>query len=259
MLRFNTSFLFAATVIIALCCLPMALNQASGFVWTAFLLPMSLGLLAAMQVEEQSEFEFNFRMLPNSVVEISTSGGPHHQWLMRGRIATAGLCLSVVVGLPMLHLVDPEPPATRLPIVALFALIAAVLLGSSMRRRVLTEERQIVTEYLLFGWRCWRRRPWQVRDGDYLTVLAGAETPGKSTLEFRGFHVLLACRGRQRETLAFCVTMSEQVIPGMEFAGQLIAQLVAIPYEGYQFKKFPSPRLDSANVSTGARPVLRAP
>jgi hypothetical protein len=75
----------------------------------------------------------------------------------------AGSCLSFVAGPPMLHQVAPEPLAVWVPIVACFALMSVMLLGCSMRRIVRVEERQLVTEYRLFGWRCWPQRPWATR------------------------------------------------------------------------------------------------
>ena len=256
-MRFNTLFLLQACVVTAAVCLPMALNRESGFVWTAFLLPMCFGLLIARQVELRGELEFKFRKLPGSVVEISTVGGKQKHWLMRARIIAAGVLLSVVFGIPMLHQVDPEPPAMWAPIVALFALIAIVLLGLSMRRLVLVETRQLVTSYLLFGWRCWGFRPWQVRDGDYLMVLAMGDPEMQSKLEFHFTHSLVVCRSQQRHTVAFCTSAREEVIPGMEFAAQLVAQLMEIPYEGYEFKRISlqtgrSARTPLARKSRGA-------
>jgi hypothetical protein len=239
--RFNTQFLLMAAVVTAAACWPMALSRESGFVWTAFLLPAGLGFLAATQVEQQSELQFHFQKRPGSVVEISATG-PSTGWLMRFRMILAGMCLSVVVGPPMLHQVDPEPLPMWVPIVACFALMAAMLLGCSMRRIVRVEERQLVTEYRLFGWRYWPQRPWQVRDGDYLmTVSLGDAAPG-SRSEFRFGHVLTICRGRQRAAViaCYCSSSRDGAVPGMEMTGHLVAQLVNVPYEGYDLQTLPA-------------------
>ena len=168
-LRFNASFLLKATAVTALCCFPMALNDKSGFVLTAFLLPISLAWLVATEVRTHGQFEVRFTDLPNSVVEIDTIGGPYHQRLTRIRILAAGIFLIPATTFPMLHIVDPEPPERWLPLVALFAVGAVMMIGYSGRRTVLIEERQVVTDYLLFGCR-WGRRRWQVREGDYLEI-----------------------------------------------------------------------------------------
>ena len=73
MLRFNTAFLLKATFITALCCLPMTYNRESGFVWTAFLLPVSLAWLVATQVGKHGQYEFKFKELSDSVVKIYTT------------------------------------------------------------------------------------------------------------------------------------------------------------------------------------------
>lgn len=205
MLPFNTSFLLKATAITALCCLPMALNKESGFVWTAFFLPISLAGLAATQVGKHGEFEFTFKELPNSVVEIYTTGGRQNQWHTRVRIILAGACLSVVIGPPMLNIVDPEPPEMWLPIVALYAVGAVMLVGCSARRRVLTEERQFVTDYLLFGRLCWWRRRWHVREGDYMAVFQSGKAQDDGDPEFPFWHALFVCRSRRRRKLTAIV------------------------------------------------------
>jgi hypothetical protein len=255
MIRFNTAFLLKATVIIALSCLPMALNEESGFVFTAFLLPISLASLAAAQVGMRGPFEFNFKKLPNSVVEIYATGGRYRQWLMRSRIFSAGFFLSGVVGFPMLHQVDPEPPAMWLPLVALCAVIAAVLLGCSARRTVLSDERQIVTEFLLFGRLCLWRRRWQVREGDFVAVLATGQARDDRNAEFHFCHTLFVCRSRRRQMIAFRLSASERVVPGLEIAAHVVAKLVGMPYEGYQVNKNPWSWPVSSQVSAIGPPV----
>jgi hypothetical protein len=239
MLRFNTSFLLKAAVVVALCCLPMALDDQSGFVFTAFLLPASLATLAATQVEEQGEFEFRFQRFPNSAVEISTVGGRTHQVLTRLRVIGAGACLSLASGFPALHQVDPEPPEMWAPIVALCAAFAIFAVGFSARRRVLVDERAFLTEYLLFGWPCWRRKRWQVRDGDYLAVIATGYPLDERNAVMHFGHTLFVCRGKRRQLVACRTSGSERLVPGLEVAAQLAAALVELPYRGYEVKRIP--------------------
>src|SRR5262245_23454340 len=111
MLRFNTSFLLKAAAVTAFCCLPMALNRESGFVWTAFLLPISIATLASTLVPQPGPCEIKFKERPNSVVEISRTGGRAGHWIARSRIITAGAFLSFSFGPPFLNQVDPEPMA----------------------------------------------------------------------------------------------------------------------------------------------------
>lgn len=237
MLQFNTAFLLKATAITALCCLPMAYNEQSGFVWTAFLLPISLAGLAATQVGRSGSFEFRFEELSQSVVEVHTTNGRYDQWFTRGRIIVAGGCLSVSVGPPMLHLVDPGPIGLWLPLVLLFAVGAVMLVGYSERRRVLTEERQFVTDYWLFGRLCWLRRRWRVREGDYVAVfLSGVGDERVVIPEFRFFHMLFVCRAQRRYMFAHMFT-TDKVVPDMEIAARRVAKLVNVPYAGYQKEK----------------------
>lgn len=236
MFRFNTTFLLKATALTALGCLPMALNKESGFVWTAFFLPISLAWLASTQIRTQGQFEFKFKELSNPVVEIYGAGGRQIQWLTKSRIIAAGFCLSVAIGFPMLHLVDPEPIEFWLPLVALFAVGAIMLVGYSARRSVLTEERQFVTDYLLFGRLRWWRRRWQVREADYLATFSGGqpmrEAMCEQPAEFLFWHSLFVCRSRRRQMIAFMYT-SEPVVPDMNVAALRVAKLVDLPYEGY--------------------------
>jgi hypothetical protein len=233
MLRFSTAFLLKATVITALVCLTMAFDKDSGFVWTAFLLPISLASLAATQVEKHGQFEFKFKELPNSVVEILAAGGRHDQWLTRGRIILAGACLSISIGFPMLHTVDPEPPEYWIPILVLVVGVWIMFISHSVRRRVLTEERQFVTDYLLFGRLCWWRRRWQVREGDFLAAFLSDQTQNLGTPAFQFWHALFVCRSRRRHLIARMYT-SDRVVPDLEIAAHRIAQLVDLPYEGYR-------------------------
>ncbi len=235
MLQFNTAFLFKATAICAAGCLPISLNRESGFVWTAFLLPVSLAWLVATQVGKHGQFEFTFKQtLDSSVVEFDTINGRYDQWFTRGRIITSGGCLSVAIGFPILHIVDPGPIALWLPIVVLFALGAVLLISYTERRKVLTVKRQFVTDYLLFGRLCWLRRRWQVRDGDYLAVYLSAPNPVKIAIpEFQFCHILFVCRSQRRFMIASMFT-SDPVVPDMEIAARRIAKLVDLPYEGYR-------------------------
>jgi len=236
MWRFNTSFLLKATAVTAVGCLPMAFNRESGFVMTVFLLPVSLAFLAALQIEKRGQFVFTLKKLPNSDVEICNSGGVQGQRLTQGRILGAGFCLSLVLGFPMQHIVDPEPPMMWVPLVALFAVLGVVAAGGSGRRKLLTAERQFVTEYLLFGRLCvWRRR-WQVREGDFLAVFLRSLADNEGTPEFALWHALYVCRSRRRYLIA-SIQSNAQVVPGLESAAQQVAELVCLPYEGYRKSK----------------------
>lgn len=233
MMRFNTLFLLKATAVTAACCVPMAINKESGFVWTAFLLPISLAWLAANEVAKRGPHRLSFKELPDSVVEIYATGGRPDQWFTRGRIIAAGGCLSVVVGFPMLNVVDQEPIGFWLPFDVLFAVGAVVLVGYSARRRVLTEERQFVTDYLLFGRFCYWRRRWQVRNGDYLAAFANDQAEDGGIPEIQFWHGLFVCRERRRHLIAGMYT-SDRDIPDMEAAAHRVAKLVNLPYEGYR-------------------------
>lgn len=234
MVRFNMTFALLATAVTALACVPMALDRESGFVWTAFLLPFALASSAAAQARVRGEFEFIFRRLPNSDVEFFTTGGRYHQWLVRCRLLVAGFCLSIVFGFPSLHQVDPEPLAMWVPVAAIFALGSMATVGSTLRRRVLVQEREFVSEYLLFGRFCWRCSRWKVLDGDVLEANAARPTENVRGVPFRSFHAIVVVRGRRRGSAAFCVTDRDGPFPAIEFAGHLLAQTVGIPYRGYQ-------------------------
>jgi hypothetical protein len=209
----------------------MAFNRESGFVASAFLLPVSLAFLAAYHVERRGQFVFKLKQSSNSVVEIHSTGGPQGQRRAQGRILAAGICLAIVVGFPMLHQVDPEPPEKWLPLVAVFAVLGVANASGSTRRTVLTLERQFVTDYLLFGrLRVWRRR-WQVREGDSLVVFVRSMKDNEGTPEFAYWHALFVCRSRRRSLIA-SIMSNAQVVPGLENAAQRIAELVGLPYEG---------------------------
>jgi hypothetical protein len=175
--------------------------------------------------------------LPGGVVDISKAGGRTRQWLRRGRIVVAGTCLSLAFGFPTLHQVDPEPPEMWAPIVVLCALGAVFLVSFSARRRVLVDERAFLTEYLLFGWPCWRRQRWQVRDGDYLAMVAIGHPQEERYAEYSFSHGLYVCRGKRRQVIAMRMSASERADPGLEVAAQLTAALVGLPYRGYEVKR----------------------
>lgn len=230
MFQFNTLFLFKATAISALGCLPMVYNRESGFVWTAFLLPVSLSFLVATQARKFGAHEIEFNELPDAVVEIKIINGRYGQWFTRGRIVVAGACLSLAIGFPLLHLVDPGPIALWLPLVVVFGIGAVILAGYSERLRVRSAERQIVTEYLVFGRCCWWRRRWRVREGDSLEVVVSGPTESAIAPEFRFFHMLYICRARRRHMIA-CLFTRDRDVPDMEVAAERIAQLIDVPYD----------------------------
>lgn len=235
-MRFNTAFLLKATVVTAVCCLPMALDRESGFVWTAFLLPIGLATLAATQVEERGPLEFRFQEISDSVVEVGATGGPLERLVKRLRVVAAGFCLAIVFGFPALHQVDPEPPELWAPIAGVFAVMAMALVGYSARTLVLTDERAFVRDYLLFGRLCWRRRRWQVRDGDSLTVFLSRPEADEGKTEFAYWHALFVYRGRHRQLITMLYSR-EADVPEMELGAERVARLVDLPYEGYRESK----------------------
>lgn len=105
--------------------------------------------------------------------------------------------------------------------------------GYSAQRRVLTEKREFVTDYLLFGRFCWWRRRWQIREGDFLAVCATDQPQDSGMSEFKFWHALFVCRPRRRYIIAGTCT-GDRVDPGMELAAQRVAKLVGMPYEGYR-------------------------
>jgi hypothetical protein len=101
---------------------------------------------------------------------------------------------------------------------------------------VLTEERQFVTDYLLFGRLCWWRRNWQIGEGDYLAVFLSEQAQDCGPSEFIYWHALFACRSRRRHLIASMYTNNRDA-PDMEIAAQRVAKLVDLPYEGYRDSK----------------------
>jgi hypothetical protein len=231
-MRFNTAFLLIAAAVTALCCLPMALDRESGFVWTAFLLPIGLATLAATQVEGRGKLEFRIEQLSESVVQVGAVGGPLERWMRKCRVVAAGCCLAIVFGFPSLHQIDPEPPEFWGPIAAMFGLMAIALVGYSTRCLVLTDERAFVRDHLVFGRPCWRRRRWQVGEGDHLAVLLSfPENLGGKT-ESTYWHALFVYRGRSRQLITKLYSR-EADVPEMELGAERVARLVELPYEGY--------------------------
>jgi hypothetical protein len=110
-----------------------------------------------------------------------------------------------------------------------------MLVGCSVRRRVLTEQRQFVTDYLLFGRLCWWRRRWQVIEGDFLAALAvDQQAPVMGIPDFQFWHALFVYRSGRRRMFAFGMYAHDRVVPGMEHR---VARLVDMPYEGYREPK----------------------
>lgn len=232
-MKFNTLFLLQATVVTALCCLPIALDREQGFVITAFALPALLGWLATTQARREGPFEIAFRELPDSVVEIRATGGRQTQFLARSRIFLVGCCLSIVCGPPLLHLVDPEPPLMWGPIVAAFALAAVLLIGYSSRRTLQTVQRLLVTEFLLFGVPCWRQRRWQVDQRDAIRVLATKAPRDCGQAEFACMHVICVERGERRYGIVSGLFAATEPQPAMQAAATRIAEWLDLPYVGY--------------------------
>jgi hypothetical protein len=111
-----------------------------------------------------------------------------------------------------------------------------MLVGLSARRRVLTEERQFVTDYLLFGRVCSKPRRWQISQGDYLAVFVSGQAQNCGPNEFVYWHALFVCRSRRRQLIASMYTNDRDAL-GMEIAAQRVAKLVDLPYEGYRESK----------------------
>jgi hypothetical protein len=101
---------------------------------------------------------------------------------------------------------------------------------------VLSEDRQFVTDYLLFGRLCWWRRRWQVREEDYLAVFLSGPARDEGTTEFPYWHALFVCRSRRRHLIAGMYT-SDRLVPDIEIAAHRVAKLVNLPYEGYRESK----------------------
>lgn len=233
MIRFTTSFLLRATAVTALCCAPISLDRANGFVWTAFLLPVSWAILLATQVEMQGEYEIEITEQPNSVVEIAATGGRYNQWATRVRIVLAGFFLSPLTLFPALNYVDPEPIAIWLPVALCCAGVAIVVLGVHSRNTLLVDQRLFVTSYLLLGrLRLWRRR-WQVLEGDYLAVFTTNQAKATAAPELQFWEALFVCRSRRRLLLVDMTTRDRTTL-GMETAARRLAELVNLPYEGYR-------------------------
>lgn len=237
MWRFNTAFLLQLVVVVSLCCLPMALDRQSGFVWSAFLAPILLACFVAIHVPQDGESRLKLNELSDSVVRIDASGGRGSQWLSRARILCAGGCLSVVAGFPSLHLIDPGPVELWLPIVSIFAVFACGLLFYSTVRILLVDQRQLVSEYRLLNC-CFRRRRWQIEDDDYLqiTVSGGAQVEGVPELRF--CYILYLCRGRRRRwPLVVTWYAFNELPPGLEIAPDIdrlakeVAELLSVGYD----------------------------
>jgi len=235
MVRFDTAFLFKATTLVALCCLPIPLNQESGFVWTAFLMPPCLALLVAMQVPLRKPLAVQFLHLSESVVEFRTTGGLYEQWTTRCRLFAAGACLSFTTGFPALHTIDPEPPELWGPVSGLMAVVAAMLLGHSTRLFIDTHKRAIQIDNLVFNRFRWLRSRWQVEDDDFLAIAQTKARYGGPDFQF--WEALYLCRpGQLRHVVGLCT--GDRIPPDTEAAAQRIAQRIAqlldIPFEGYR-------------------------
>ena len=243
-MRFNTIFLLKATAVTALACLPMAFDRAHGYVFVAFTLPLGWAVLAAMEVKRHGEFELKFKQIQPGVVELYTTGGRQSQWLAHRRIIGVGILLALAIGISLVNSNPTIPnrgmrlsPEQWIPLAALMASIAFLGAAISTRRTVRTNERQFVTEFLLFGrFRCLRLR-WEVREGDYLAVFTAKQTQrksGETELQFDFQHALCVCRSHRRQVIAVGHFTSERVVPGMEIVARRVAKLVDLPFVGYR-------------------------
>lgn len=234
MVRFNTAFLLKATIVVALVCLPMTLDEKNGYGATAFLLPISFAILAATQVEKRGDFEFRFKKLPNAVVEVNATGGRQGQWLTQCRLFGVGLGLSFVTAMTASRLSDASSPKFAWSFAAFGAACAMASAGLSVRRRILVTERRFVTEFLMFGRLHFLTLRWQVREGDYLTVFAVQRPNNKRSSEFDFQHMLCICRPRRRHVIAIADFTQGRAVQGMEIAGRRVAKLVDLPFVGYR-------------------------
>ena len=242
MWQFNTAFLLQATVVVALCCLPMAIDKQEGFVGTAYATPLLLACFAAWRVPLRGQFAFELKKLSDATIEIRSGGGRQTQWGWRGRIVSAGSLLVPLTGFPALNVIDPEPVGFWLPVALTCAIAAVGLLGSSQKRTVNTQERLLVTDHLLFGRYCWRRRRWQVSEGDYLEVLIARQSQVEGLPEMRYRHTLHVCRpnGRRvrRQVVVTGMSPSDKVTVDLEVGANLlpvaerVAELIDLPYVG---------------------------
>ena len=139
----------------------------------------------------------------------------------------------MAIGPPVLNIVDPEPIGMWLPLVVIFSIAAIMLISYSDRLRILTDERQLVTEHLMFGCICWWRRRWKVQEGDYLAVQISGHEKEPLTPEFRYFHALCVYRGDRPRIIAYVFT-KERDISDMDRAANRSAELLGLPYEGYR-------------------------
>lgn len=231
MRQYGTAFLLKAVGVAAVCCWPMALDREGGYVWTAFLLPVSLAWLAMTQVEQDGPVEVALQPTSNAEVEIVVRGGRYAQWVTRMRMAIVGGCLSVAIGFPALHTIDPEPIEYWLPLVGAFAVGGVAAGGCSLRQRVLIDRREFVTDYLLFGQLRWWRRRWRVRAGDVLAVSSSGQAQYTGVPELAYRHAMSVCRGRRGRMIA-AVFSAEAVAPEVEAAARRLAELVGVPCEG---------------------------
>lgn len=234
MVRFNTTFLLQATTLLAVCCIPMALSQENGFVWTAFLAPLCLGVLVAAHIQSEGEYRVWLEQRSDTVVEVRVRGGRVTQWLSRARTILIGLSVSIVVGPPALHTVDPGPEKIIVFVSVAYALIALALAGYSERRLVLTEDRLFVNEMRLFGC-CFFRSRYQAREGDALRLLTSGAKPGAKSLG-HGMpycHLLYVDRpGRWRRYLLYKYEHST-VDPELAAVGERVGSLLGLPFKGY--------------------------
>ncbi|TWT38185.1 hypothetical protein KOR34_31530 [Posidoniimonas corsicana] len=231
--QFTTSYLLKLTAFTAVCCVPLAMNKSSGFVWTSFLLPVGVATLIASEVKQQGEYRLRLEERPDADVEIKAAGGRYAQWMHRWRIVAAGFFLSPLFGCPALNVVDPEPVALWLPITLALAAVAFLLLTVSTRRSVLVDDRRLVTDFLLLGRKCWWPLRWNVADGDVLAVYTSRAARTSGIPEFQFWEALYVCRGGRRYYVAG-MTTRDRTSTGMEEAAHRLAKLIRIPFVGYR-------------------------
>lgn len=230
--KFNTAYLLEVTGVVALCCMPMGLNRETGFVWTAFLLPISLAVLIAVRSKPRGDFKLELVEISAQEFELRAAGGTFELWSWRARMVLAGYFLSHVTGFPMLHRIDPEPMVIWLPLVLVAGVIAVVVVGTTVQRVVSVEERGLVTNYSLFGrLLLWRNR-WRVQEGDSLAVLTTRRPQWSGATEAQFWEALYVCRGRRRHYVVGLSTR-DRVCPTLDIAARQLGELLAVPYAGY--------------------------
>ncbi len=213
-------------------CLPMAFDKEEGVVISACAIPIAIGLVAFMGIEEHGEYELRFRKLPNDIREIFTAGGWQHQQITRGLIVGISFTFACLFGMAAYYWLRGELPQYW-PLFTVFGCFGFLGGAFSAKQLVIPKERRLIKQVQMFGKPTWLSWKWSIQDHDRLAIFV-SEIKDSDGHRHGYIHAISVYRGRRRFKIATCQFKTDQIIPGMETSAKRIAKLVDLPYEGYR-------------------------